>query len=90
MRMPFALTWWSFTFPVGTVVTGTTRLAVQTGLPLLRVAAVVGYGLLVGAWSLVAIQTARQAIRGTLLRVPPEGSPSPLARKTPRTAPANR
>ena len=31
--MPFALTWWSLTFPVGTFVTGTTQLAVHTGLP---------------------------------------------------------
>ena len=31
--MPFALTWWSLTFPVGTFVTGTTQLAVHTNLP---------------------------------------------------------
>jgi putative transposase len=33
-RMPFA-TWWSLTFPVGRFVTGTTQLAVHTGLPAL-------------------------------------------------------
>ena len=38
--MPFALTWWSLTFPVGTFVTGTTQLANHTGLPAFRVAAV--------------------------------------------------
>ena len=38
--MPFALTWWSLTFPVGTFVTGTTQLAAHTGLPAFRVAAV--------------------------------------------------
>ena len=35
--MPFALTWWSLTFPVGTFVTGTTQLALHTesaGVPL--------------------------------------------------------
>ena len=31
--MPFALTWWSLTFPVGTFVTGTTQLAIHTGCP---------------------------------------------------------
>ena len=31
--MPFALTWWSLTFPVGTFVTGTTQLAVHTICP---------------------------------------------------------
>ena len=30
-RLPFTLTWWSFTFPVGTLVTGTTSLALHTG-----------------------------------------------------------
>ena len=28
--LPFSLTWWSFTFPVGTVVTGTSQLALYT------------------------------------------------------------
>lgn len=41
--MPFALTWWSLTFPVGTFVTGTTQLAVHTDLPAFRIAAVVAY-----------------------------------------------
>lgn len=31
--MPFALTWWSLTFPVGTFVTGTSQLAAHTHLP---------------------------------------------------------
>ena len=44
--LPFALTWWSFTFPVGTMVTGTTRLAVETGLPAFRWAAILAYGAL--------------------------------------------
>ena len=30
-QLPFALTWWSFTFPIGTVVTGTSALAAHTG-----------------------------------------------------------
>ena len=37
--MPFALTWWSLTFPVGTFVTGTTQLAIHTDLPAFRIAA---------------------------------------------------
>ena len=41
--MPFALTWWSLTFPVGTFVTGTTQLALHTGLPAFRVAAAIAY-----------------------------------------------
>lgn len=65
--MPFALTWWSLTFPVGTFVTGTTQLAVHTGLPALRVAAVIGYLCLLGTWGLVATRTVHGSVRGDLL-----------------------
>jgi C4-dicarboxylate transporter/malic acid transport protein len=64
--MPFALTWWSLTFPVGTFVTGTTQLAVHTGLPAFRVAAVIAYVGLLCTWGLVAVRTARGGLRGNL------------------------
>jgi C4-dicarboxylate transporter/malic acid transport protein len=70
-HLPFSLTWWSFTFPVGTCVTGTTELALHTGSDMFRVAAVVVYVALVGAWILVATRTARDSIRGRLFAVPP-------------------
>jgi hypothetical protein len=35
--MPFALTWWAYTFPVGTCVTGAAALAGRTGLGALTV-----------------------------------------------------
>ena len=41
-HLPFSLTWWSFTFPVGTLVTGTSGLAARTHLDVLGVAAVSG------------------------------------------------
>lgn len=55
--LPFALTWWSFTFPLGTVVTGTSALATLTGLVLLKVLAVVLFLGLVAAWATVAVRT---------------------------------
>ena len=64
--MPFALTWWSLTFPVGTFVTGTTQLALHTGLPAFRVAAVVAYTGLLCTWGLVAVRTARGSMAGSL------------------------
>ena len=73
--MPFALTWWSLTFPVGTFVTGTTGLAAQTGLPAFRAAAVIAYAGLLGTWLLVAIRTARGTLRGTLLAPPGNAGP---------------
>lgn len=79
-RMGFALTWWSFTFPVGTCVTGTTQLALHTQVAFFRWAAVVLYVGLLAAWLTVGIRTTRGAWRGDLLRVK-LGAPQPKARK---------
>ncbi|MEH3138969.1 MAG: TDT family transporter [Mycobacterium kyogaense] len=65
--MPFALTWWSLTFPVGTFVTGTTQLALHTGLPALRIAAAISYVCLLATWCLVATRTVHGSVRGELL-----------------------
>ncbi len=80
-HLPFHLTWWSFTFPVGTFVTGTTRLALATQLPALRVAAAVAYIGLLSAWSVVAILTLRGLTLGGLLRTPLAGGQGPEAMK---------
>lgn len=79
--MPFALTWWSLTFPVGTFVTGTTQLAIHTGLPAFRVAAVVAYCGLLATWLLVGIRTARGSLRGALLTTPPARTPVPVGKE---------
>jgi tellurite resistance protein TehA-like permease len=73
--MPFALTWWSLTFPVGTFVTGTTQLAVHTGLPSFRVAAAITYVGLLSTWCLVAVRTLRGGVRGNIFAPP---SPDPI------------
>jgi C4-dicarboxylate transporter/malic acid transport protein len=57
-HLPFSLTWWSFTFPVGTLVLGTSELASHTGAEPLTWAAVALYVGLVGAWVTVAARTA--------------------------------
>ena len=77
-RLPFALTWWSFTFPVGTVVTGTIALAARSDATALRVASVVLYGLLLAAWLVVAVRTARGAATGRLF-LPPVTAAGPGA-----------
>ncbi len=86
-RMPFSLTWWSFTFPVGVTVTGTIRLAVQTGLPAFRWASGVGYAALLVAWLTVVVRTTHATGRGTLLRAPVPGSTTPPASKLRRSEP---
>ncbi len=69
-HLPFSLTWWSFTFPVGTVVTGTSALAVRTHLTMFSVAATALYLFLLAAWATVAARTARGAASGRLLLPP--------------------
>ncbi|QKS12669.1 TDT family transporter [Curtobacterium sp. csp3] len=70
-HLPFSLTWWSFTFPVGTCVTGLNGLALHSGLTVIAVLAVVYYAGLVAAWITVAVRTFHgSVIRGTLLAPP--------------------
>jgi C4-dicarboxylate transporter/malic acid transport protein len=73
--LPFSLTWWSFTFPVGTCVTGTTGLALHTGSSLFSVAAGIFYLALVAAWVMVAVRTGHGSIRGRLFLPPPLSPP---------------
>ncbi|MFH9961056.1 TDT family transporter [Streptomyces mirabilis] len=68
--MGFAMTWWAFTFPVGTCVTGAESLARHTGLVAFDWLAVALYALLVAAWSVAAARTARGLISGELLATP--------------------
>ncbi|NYI80149.1 TDT family transporter [Nocardioides panzhihuensis] len=57
--LPVAPTWWSFTFPIGTVATGTSALAAATGLALFEVGAgIATLGLLAG-WLAAAYGTVR-------------------------------
>jgi C4-dicarboxylate transporter/malic acid transport protein len=79
-HLPYSLTWWSFTFPVGTVVTGTSVLALATHAGFLRDASVALYALLIAAWLTAAIRTTRGALSGRLFLPPPAASP--LAART--------
>ncbi|WP_351224011.1 TDT family transporter [Streptomyces sp. NPDC002133] len=78
--MPFAMTWWSFTFPVGTCVTGAAGLSAHTGLPALEWLAVGLYVLLIAAWSVAGVRTARGLVSGALLAVP--RAPLPATART--------
>jgi C4-dicarboxylate transporter/malic acid transport protein len=75
-HLPFSLTWWSFTFPVGTLVTGTTALALHTGSGGFRWAAAGLYLVLVAAWAVVSVRTVAGTWRGTLLRGAPPAIPA--------------
>jgi tellurite resistance protein TehA-like permease len=75
--LPFGLTWWSFTFPVGTCVTGTIGLAARTGADLFRYGAAALFLLLLAAWLTVAARTLHGAVRGRLFLPPVIPAPDP-------------
>lgn len=79
-KMGFALTWWSFTFPIGTCVTGTSVLALHTGLPMFDWAALALFIVLLIASFSVLLITAQGSMRGKFL-TPPMVSVSPKASK---------
>ncbi|CAL9404973.1 hypothetical protein SUDANB15_01526 [Streptomyces sp. enrichment culture] len=64
--MRFSMTWWSFTFPVGTCVTGAEALARHTGLLAYDGLTLFLYVLLVAAWVTAAVHTARGLVSGAL------------------------
>ncbi|CAM5570692.1 C4-dicarboxylate ABC transporter [Streptomyces spiroverticillatus] len=68
--MPFAMTWWGFTFPVGTCVTGAAGLARHTGLDALGWLAAALFALLALAWAVTAFRTVRGLLSGVLLAAP--------------------
>ena len=80
LKMPFSLTWWSFTFPVGTCVTGTTQLALHTNMMFFDIAAVVLFSLLILAWVIATIGTLKGIYQGHILR-PATGAPDVISRK---------
>lgn len=68
--MGFAMTWWAFTFPVGTCVTGAAGLARHTGLDALTWLAVALYVALVAAWAAAGTRTALGVVSGALTAAP--------------------
>ena len=72
--MPFALTWWSLTFPVGTFVTGTTQLAVHTHLPAFKIAAAIAYARPAVHLGPGGHPHRRGSVRGNLLQPPSSGA----------------
>ncbi|MGW7001684.1 TDT family transporter [Streptomyces sp. NPDC054933] len=68
--MPFAMTWWAFTFPVGTCVTGAASLARHTGADVLGWLTVGLYVLLLAAWATAALRTVLGLVSGALLAAP--------------------
>ncbi|MGV9580552.1 TDT family transporter [Streptomyces sp. NPDC003509] len=68
--MGFTMTWWGFTFPVGTCVTGAAGLARHTGLDAFNWLAVALYVLLLTAWAVAGVRTLGGLFGGTLPAAP--------------------
>ncbi|MGF1734208.1 TDT family transporter [Photobacterium satsumensis] len=80
LNMKFGLTWWAFTFPVGTCVTGTAQIANHSKLPFFEIAAYLLFLFLLIAWLIAAIGTAKGVANGELLS-PPTNAPDVIAKK---------
>ncbi|MDX3610000.1 MULTISPECIES: TDT family transporter [Streptomyces] len=78
--MGFAMTWWAFTFPVGTCVTGAAGLARHTGLDALTWLAGALYVFLVVAWAAAGTRTVPGVLSGALTAAP--GPPRPATART--------
>lgn len=72
--MPFALTWWSFTFPIGTCVTGTSLLAARTEIAPVSWLAVALLVVLLVVWGVVVVRTGVGVLRSGVLNRPVTGS----------------
>ncbi|MEU2771706.1 TDT family transporter [Streptomyces sp. NPDC007162] len=82
--MRFAMTWWAFTFPVGTCVTGAAAQGRHTGLAAYDCLATGLYGVLVAGWLTAACGTVRGLLSGELLAGPRPApvAPSPVTGRT--------
>ncbi|MET9558046.1 TDT family transporter [Streptomyces sp. NPDC006645] len=78
--MPFSMTWWAFTFPVGTCVTGAAGLARVTGLAALSWLALGLFALLTAAWAVAWTRTVHGLVSGALPAAPPV--PRPVTART--------
>ncbi|MFD4633210.1 TDT family transporter [Streptomyces sp. NPDC058284] len=75
--MGFAMTWWAFTFPVGTCVTGAEGLGKHTGLAVFDWLATGLFAFLLTAWAVALAYTLRGAVSGRLLAAPAQNPLSP-------------
>ena len=62
-HLPFNLSWWAFTFPVGVLTAGTDALYLQTHAHLFAISSLALLALLGSMWTLVATKSARGVVR---------------------------
>jgi C4-dicarboxylate transporter/malic acid transport protein len=67
-ELPFALSWWAFTFPLGAFVAASWRLGTQLALEPIVAVGALALTLLAGLWLVTMVQTLRGIASGALLR----------------------
>ncbi|GAC1499549.1 MAG: TDT family transporter [Vulcanimicrobiaceae bacterium] len=68
-HLPFNLSWWAFTFPVGVLTAGTDALYLQTHAHIFGIVSLALLALLAAMWMLVATKTVRGAAREALSQI---------------------
>ena len=66
LRLPYAMSWWAFTFPLGAYVAATHMVAQRFSLPLVDHIGFGLYLLLFALWAVTFLNTLRHALRGDL------------------------
>jgi C4-dicarboxylate transporter/malic acid transport protein len=69
-QLPFALSWWGFTFPLGAFVAASLRLHQALGWNGVFTIAVAAWFLLVGLWSVTLLRTLRGVASGAIFQPP--------------------
>jgi C4-dicarboxylate transporter/malic acid transport protein len=67
-ELPFALSWWAFTFPLGAFVAASWRLGTQLALPALLAVGAAALALLALLWTVTLVRTVHGVASGALLR----------------------
>ncbi|MBK8523814.1 MAG: C4-dicarboxylate ABC transporter [Betaproteobacteria bacterium] len=70
-QMPFALSWWGFTFPLGVFVAASLRLSPLTGIGSVDTIGVACWFLLLLVWGVTLVNTVRGVISGAVFRPHP-------------------
>jgi tellurite resistance protein TehA-like permease len=70
-QMPFALSWWGFTFPLGAFVAASLRLSPLTGIGAVGVVGIACWALLVVLWSVTLTNTLRGVVSGAVFHPHP-------------------
>jgi tellurite resistance protein len=68
VRLPFALSWWAYSFPIAALTTATAVYAQAIGSPVLTAAFVAFYGLLCAVIAVLAVKTIIAMGRGEICR----------------------